>query len=147
MYRLGWDQFIPFMTTVIAIVLTDLLKGILIGLAVAVFYLLRNHYKNAYSLEHQPEMSNGRPWFRMLLAEEVSFLNKGSIMKTLNKLPEGSTVEIDGSNSKVIDHDVIEVIQDFIVNAKRRNIQVKVLGIPPIKSPSRNHAAVEQVAR
>jgi SulP family sulfate permease len=147
MYRLGWDQFIPFTTTVVAIVLTDLLKGILIGLAVAVFYLLRNHYKNAYSLEHQPEMSNGRPWFKMLLAEEVSFLNKGSIMKTLNKLPEGSTVEIDGSNSKVIDHDVIEVIQDFMVNAKRRNIQVKVLGIPPIKSPSRSRGAVEQVAR
>jgi MFS superfamily sulfate permease-like transporter len=83
----------------------------------------------------------------MLLAEEVSFLNKGSIMKTLNKLPEGSTVEIDGSNSKVIDHDVIEVIQDFTVNAKKRNIQVKVVGISAIKSQSESQGAIEQVSR
>src|SRR5688572_12521816 len=80
MYRLGWNQFIPFITTVVAIVLTDLLKGIGIGIAVSIFYLLRNHYKNAYSLVHLPEGSNGKPAYKMILAEEVTFLNKGSIL-------------------------------------------------------------------
>jgi MFS superfamily sulfate permease-like transporter len=129
MYRLGWDQFIPFIVTVLAIVFTDLLRGIGIGMAVAVFYILRNHFRNAYSLVSVPQSSNGKPAFRMLLAEEASFLNKGSILRTLNNLAEGSTVIIDGSNSKVIDHDVIEVIQDFVVNAKKRNILVEVTGL------------------
>jgi SulP family sulfate permease len=127
-YRLGWDQFIPFIVTVIAIVFTDLLKGISIGMVVAVFYILRNHYRNAYSLEHLPEKSNGKPAFRMILAEEVSFLNKGSIQKTLNNLEEGTSVVIDASNTKIIDHDVIEVIKDFSVNAKRRNIKLELKG-------------------
>lgn len=129
MYRLGWEQFIPFVTTVIAIVCTDLLRGIAIGMAVAIFFILRAHYKNAYSIQHVPGQSNGKAAFRMQLAEEVSFLNKALILKTLNDLPKGSKIIIDASNSKSVDHDVIEVIEDFTVNAKSRNIDVEVTGL------------------
>ena len=129
MYRLGWDQFIPFLATVVGILFTDLLRGIGIGMAVAVFYILRNHYRNAYTLQHLPNLTNGRAAFKMVLAEEVSFLNKGSIQKTLNNVEDGSTIVIDTSNSKVIDRDVIEVIEDFKINAKRRNIHVEVTGL------------------
>ena len=66
----------------------------------------------------------------MVLAEEASFLNKGSILKTLNELEAGSSIIIDATNSKIVDHDVVEVIRDFTVNAKRRNIRVEVKGIP-----------------
>ena len=145
MYRLGWTQFIPFITTVIAIVFTDLLKGIGIGMAVAIFYLLRNHYKNAYSLVHMPEKSNGKPVYKMVLAEEVTFLNKGSILKTLNTLPDGCSVTIDASKSKIIDHDVIEVIRDFTVNANKRNIQVHVTDNSNIKAENRFQAITEGV--
>lgn len=147
MYRLGWNQFVPFLTTVIAIVLTDLLKGIGIGMAVAIFYLLRNHYKNAYSLVHMPENSNGKPVYKMVLAEEVTFLNKGSILKTLNTLTEGCSVIIDASKSKIIDHDVIEVIRDFTVNANKRNIHVHVTDIPNILSENRYQAIMEGVRK
>jgi MFS superfamily sulfate permease-like transporter len=132
MYRLGWSQFIPFIVTVAGIVFTDLLKGIALGMVVAIFYLLRNHYRNAYNLETVGNTSTSKQGFRMLLAEEASFLNKGSILKTLNSLPEGSSVTIDGTSSKIIDHDVIEVIRDFTVNAKKRNIDVQVTGVPGI---------------
>ena len=129
MYRLGWEQFIAFMVTVVAIVFTDLLRGIGIGMAVAIFYILRHHYRNAYSFQHVPELSDGKAVFRMQLAEEVSFLNKASILQTLDNLDDGSTIIIDASNSKVIDHDVVEVIEDFTVNARRRNIHVEVKGL------------------
>ena len=99
MYRMGWDQFVPFIVTVAAIVLTDLLKGIGVGMIVAVFYILRNHYRNAYSLERLSQ-DDGQPFFKMLLAEEVSFLNKGNILRTLNELPQGSRVVVDGSYTK-----------------------------------------------
>ena len=129
MYRMGWDQFVPFIVTVAAIVLTDLLKGIGVGMVVAVFYILRNHYRNAYSLERLSQ-DDGQPFFRMLLAEEVSFLNKGNILRTLNELPQGSRVVIDGSFTKIIDHDVIDVIKNFMITGVRRNINVTATNIP-----------------
>lgn len=129
MYRLGWEQFVPFIVTVLAIVFTDLLRGIAIGMVVAIFYILRNHYRNAYSLHRVPGHSEGKSSLTIILAEEVSFLNKGNILKTLNSIEEGSFVTIDASNTKVIDHDVIEVIQNFMVNATRRNISVRVVGL------------------
>ena len=129
MYRMGWDQFIPFIVTVAAIVFTDLLKGIGVGMVVAVFYILRNHYRNAYSLERLSE-EDDKPSFKMLLAEEVSFLNKGNILRTLNELPQGSSVVVDGSYTKIIDHDVIEVIRNFMITGARRNIKVTAANIP-----------------
>lgn len=130
MYKLGWDQFVPFVVTVLAIVFTDLLKGIGIGLVVAIFYILRGHYQNAYALV---KATNGRTnHFQLTLAEEVSFLNKGSILQLLNRIPNDAAVTIDGSRTKVIDYDVIEIIRDFQINAKNRNITVAVHGVPGI---------------
>jgi MFS superfamily sulfate permease-like transporter len=128
MYRLGWEQFVPFISTVIGIVFTDLLKGIAIGMAVSIFYILRSHYRNAYDF-HKSKV-NGRDIYKIMLAEEVSFLNKGSVLQTINQIPPGSEVVIDGSKSKVIDHDVIEIIRDFTVNAASTDISVKVLNVP-----------------
>lgn len=145
MYRLGWHQFIPFIVTTLGIVFTDLLKGIGIGMAVAIFFLLRNHFRNAYSLERVSSKQNGKSPVRMLLAEETSFLNKGSIMKTLNELEDGSQITIDATKSKIIDHDVIEVIRDFTINAKRRNISVKVIGIPTMGRDTRYQEITEGV--
>jgi SulP family sulfate permease len=128
MYKLGWPQFVPFMATVIGIVLTDLLKGITIGMAVSIFYLLRSSYKNPY--EFHKNSVNGKDIYKIVLAEEVSFLNKGSILQTIIQVPSGSDVLIDASKSKIIDHDVIEIIKDSIVNAESRNVRVEVLEIP-----------------
>ena len=129
MYRMGWDQFIPFIVTVAAIIFTDLLKGIGFGMVVAVFYILRNHYRNAYSLERLSAKGD-KPSYKMLLAEEVSFLNKGNILRTLNELPQGSNVVVDGSYTKIIDHDVIDVIRNFMITGARRNITVTATNIP-----------------
>jgi MFS superfamily sulfate permease-like transporter len=131
MYKMGWSQFVPFVVTVLAIVFTDLLKGIGIGLVVAIFYILRGHYRNAYYLEKSQE--GGREKFRLVLAEEVSFLNKGSILQLLNHIPDGAFVVIDGSRTKIIDHDVIEIIRDFRVNARNKDIDVSVVSIRPLE--------------
>jgi MFS superfamily sulfate permease-like transporter len=127
MFKAGWDQFIPFVVTVLAILATDLLKGIGIGMAVGVFYVLRANYKLPYFFhkEHHPRGEK----IRIVLSEHVSFLNKASILLTLRGLPADSVVEIDGTNSQVIDHDVLEIIHDFIEGAPARNIEVDVKGI------------------
>lgn len=137
MYQLGWSQFIPFVATVIGIVFTDLLMGIGIGMVFAIFYILRGHYKNPYVF--QASNDNGREKRKITLAEEVSFLNKGSLLQALNHVPDGSDVVVDAKSTKVIDHDVIEVIRDFIVNAKNRDISVQIEGIPVLEKVNREN--------
>ena len=126
MARLGSSQFIPFVCTIIAIVLTDLLTGISIGLVVAVIIVLRNSYMNSHFIQKETG-PRGKDSLIMTLAEEVVFLNKGRIKKDLSEVPEGSEVTIDMSKSFIVDHDVIEIISDFKDQAKRKNIEVTLI--------------------
>lgn len=141
MYELGWTQFAPFIATVIGILLTDLLKGIGIGMVVAIFFILRSNLKTDYELFH--EKNDGVKKIRLVLAEDVSFLNKGSIGKALKEFEPDSWVIIDGSESKYIDHDIIEIIRDFTVNAHIRDINVEVIGIPTLETKSRYQRIME----
>lgn len=124
MLKVGANQFIPFIVTIVAIVFTDLLLGISIGLAIGVFYVLKNNMQNTYSNNTKSRKEN-EP-IHIVLSEEVSFLNKASILKTLDELPEDSHVIIDGSRSRYIDYDVLEVINDFKDTAKLRNIKFEL---------------------
>lgn len=100
-YKLGWSQFIPFMATVLGVVGTDLLKGIGIGMVFAIYYLLKNNYKNPFYIETKPGSEKNE--YLIHLAEEVSFLNKASFQEILNTIPNDSYVLIDGTRSKVVD--------------------------------------------
>ena len=130
MLKVGANQFIPFIVTILAIVFTDLLIGISIGLAIGIFYVLKNNMQNTYT-NNMKTRKNNEP-IRILLSEEVSFLNKASILQTLEDLPEGSYVIIDGSNSRYIDYDVLEVINDFKDTAKFKNIKLELIKIKDV---------------
>jgi MFS superfamily sulfate permease-like transporter len=137
MYRLGWDQFMPFVVTVVAILFTDLLKGIAVGMVMAVYFILMRNYKFSYHRKSE-KTANGEV-ITLMLSEEVTFLNKGSIQLTLNHLPDGCTVIIDGTNSNTVDYDVLEAIQNFKeFTAPPRNIVVKTVGLK-IVSASAGH--------
>ena len=127
MYTLGWEQFVPFMATVTGILFTDLLKGIGIGMAVAIFYILRNNFRNPFGYDKEQWGKNGE--YLITLSEETSFLNKGSIRQMLQRVPENSKVVIDGTKSKSVHYDVVEIIRDFEVRAKTTGITVEVKGI------------------
>jgi len=127
MYNKGLNQFIPFVVTVIAIVFTDLLIGVLIGSAFSIFYILKRNFKNAYHFNKESFHSGDIITIR--LSEEVSFLNKASIKQTLADIPENSSVIIDASNSTYIDYDVMEVIRDFIkVQSKEKGMSATLKG-------------------
>ncbi len=133
MYALGWDQFLPFIITVIAILGTDLLKGIGIGMVVAIYFILRKNYKNSY--HYKTEKKQDKETVTITLSEEVTFLNKGSIQLTLSHVPDNSELIIDGRQSRNIDYDVLEIIQDFKnYTAREKNITVRTLNIPEIVS-------------
>jgi MFS superfamily sulfate permease-like transporter len=126
MYKLGWALFIPFMITIIVIVFTDLLIGIAVGLGSAIMFILYDNLRTPYFFD--PEKHHSEEKIKIELSENVSFLNRASILQTLNHLPANSRVEIDASKSKIIDHDVLELIYDFQANAKHKNIILEFKG-------------------
>ena len=126
MYSLGWQQFLPFIITVVGIVGLDLLKGIALGLAVGVVVILIKSYKNSRFLNIE-DKNDGVGKIKMTLAEEVTFINKGAILKELDSLPEDSHLELDVRKTRYLDFDIIEILEDFAFKAKERNINIKLV--------------------
>lgn len=127
MYHKGWDQFVPFVVTIAAVLATDLLKGVAIGMMVSIFYLLRTNMRNPYF--YQLQQDGNKKDLRINLAEEVSFLNKAAIQTVLGKIPKETNVIIDGTNSKYIDPDVLETINNYKHNAVSKGIIVNLKNI------------------
>ncbi|MEJ5992944.1 SulP family inorganic anion transporter [Pedobacter sp. Du54] len=144
MYHKGWNQFIPFVLTVVAVVFTDLLKGVAVGMLVSIFYLLRTNMRNPYFYKIQEE--GNKKNLRIKLAEEVSFLNKAAIQVLLTGIPAETNVVIDGSNSRYIDPDVLETIFNYKHNAYTKGI---IVTLEHIKShynvPKLNNKIVEEI--
>jgi len=126
MWDAGWMQFVPFIVTVLLIVFKDLLWGIGIGLAIGVIITLFKSYQNSHFL-HIEDKSNGKHRIKMTLAEEVTFFNKATILKELDSLPKDTHLELDVRKTSYLDHDVIEILDDFKEKAKNRNINVKLV--------------------
>ncbi len=125
MVQLGWKQWIPFTVTVVGIVFTDLLVGIALGLAVGIVVILIKSFQNSHFL-HIEDKSNGKHRIKMTLAEEVTFFNKGAILKELDSLPRDTYLELDVRKTRYLDNDIIEILEDFAYKAKERNIDIKL---------------------
>ncbi|MEO6636623.1 MAG: SulP family inorganic anion transporter [Ginsengibacter sp.] len=119
-YKKGFDQFLPFVITVTAILFSDLLSGILIGIAAGLFFSFRSNFKASVFVVHD----SNKYLFR--LRKDVSFLNKPILKKKLEAVPSDSVVIIDALRADYIDRDVIEVINDFLKHAHLKNIKVEV---------------------
>ena len=119
-YHKGWDQFVPFIVTVIAILFTDLLVGIVIGILVGLFYLVRSNFRSSVLVIKDEER------YLMRLRKDVSFLNKPIVKRKLEEMPENSFVLIDATRADFIDKDVIDTINEFLDHAYLKNITVDV---------------------
>jgi MFS superfamily sulfate permease-like transporter len=125
---IGPKHAVPFGVTIVAILLTDLLVGIGIGLAVGAFFVLLESYNHAYVYERSESADHEQVTLR--LAEEVSFLNKVRINRVLHEMPAGATVTVDGTRSRYIDPDVVELLHEFRTRASIKNITLRLRGIP-----------------
>ncbi len=126
MYKQGWMQFVPFMVTILGIIFTDLLLGIGLGLAVGIVIILFKSYQNSHFL-HIVDKSNGKHKIMMTLAEEVTFFNKGAILKELDSLPKDSYLELDVRKTRFLDNDIVEILENFAIQAKNKNIDIKLI--------------------
>lgn len=125
MFDMGWKQFIPFAITVIGIVFTDLLIGVGLGLGAGLIVIAIKSYQNSHFLHI--EESENRPIVKMTLAEEITFLNKAAIQKELFNLQHDIQLDLDISKTTYLDYDVIEILEDFIIQARNKNIHIHVI--------------------
>lgn len=126
-YAEGLTQFVPFVITVTAIMFTDLLVGVLIGLATSIFFILHSNYKRSIRITKEKHIDG--EILRLELADQVSFLNRASLSKALLAIPKKKRIVIDASNSDYIDSDVIDMIMDFKDNqAPAKDILVSMVG-------------------
>ena len=137
-YAQGPYQFVPFMVTVVAILATDLLLGIGLGLAVAFFFILLNNYNNPFFVDRDPTDA-----VRIVLSEDVSFLNRAALLRALGGIRPGTKVVIDASRSMNVDHDVYELIKDFEQRAALENIDLAVIGLSALR---RSNDAMHRIA-
>jgi len=119
-YKKGWDQFLPFIITITAILAADLLKGVIIGIGAGLFFALRSNFKTAVFVVNDANK------YLFRLRKDVSFLNKPIIKNKLEQVPADSYVLIDASRADFIDKDIVETIEDFMLHAPLKNIQVEL---------------------
>jgi MFS superfamily sulfate permease-like transporter len=131
-YRQGREQFLPFIVTVGAILFTDLLIGVIIGLAYAIYFLIKHTYRAGYLLKERHV--NEKKHLRIELALNVSFLNKRRFLELLDRIPPDTVLEIDGTNSVYIDNDILEIFHDFKSKAHNRRIELSMKGIRDIET-------------
>lgn len=125
MYRLGWNQFVPFIVTVLAIVFIDLLKGVAFGLAVGLVFVVREAMSRVYHVEHEHEEKR----VTIKLTKEAYFFSRGKLLSLLDGVPEHAHVIVDAEGAPFVDHDVVDAIRSFKASASDRNIRVDVRGI------------------
>ncbi|PVZ85264.1 sulfate permease [Serratia sp. S1B] len=127
LYQKGWKQFLPFIVTIVAILLTDLLIGIMIGLVLSALFILHSNMHSGVKVIHEKHLHGSLT--RIELAQNVSFLNRATLLSVLNKIKRHETVVIDASNTVYIDPDLYQVIQEFQQDrAKQQQIDLKLIG-------------------
>jgi MFS superfamily sulfate permease-like transporter len=117
----GISQFLPFIATFLAIYFSDMLKGVLIGIAFGMFFIIRTNFKSAIQITTG---DNNDTLLRF--RKDVSFLNKPLLKKTLMLIPENSYLLIDARKCEFMDPDIIEILQDFVISSKSKNIRIEL---------------------
>lgn len=126
-YKEGWRYFIPFAVTIITIVFTNLLLGIVIGLLCSVFFMLRHNSKNGFIVVDEQRPSG--KILRLILPQQVTFINKAAIVEKLNQIPKDSKVIIDAKATDYIDNDILSMLVEFkSVQAVDKKIQLNLEG-------------------
>lgn len=126
-WKKGKYQFVPFIATLVAVVFTDLLKGVLLGLIISVIFVLKGNMKRAYNFRKENYVDGDI--IHIDLAQEVSFLNKAAIKTTLAEIPDNSKVVINATDTVYIAHDVLDLIKEFKnIQSKDKNIKVNLNG-------------------
>jgi MFS superfamily sulfate permease-like transporter len=117
-YARGWDQFLPFIVTVLAILVTNLLTGLIVGLIVGLGIVIKMTYYDVLTVVHDRDHTMIR------FSKDVTFVHKTSLKMALQKIAPGTKLWIDGTRAFFIDQDIYELLEEFRASAQNRNIEI-----------------------
>lgn len=123
MYQKGLSQFLPFIVTVAAVVFTNLLQGVFMGIMVAIFFILKSNFRKSIIVV------NDKRNYLLRFTKDASFLNKATLREIFHRIPSDSSMIIDGSKAGFIDHDIKDLIADFVETSKIKNIKIELKNI------------------
>lgn len=124
-WKFGLEQFIPFVVTIVVMLVTDLLKGVTVGVIISIIYIIRDNIK--LSFDSNSEVIDGDVYYLLKLPQHVTFFNKGYLIKFFASVEAESKVIIDGSINKKINRDSRDVISQFVATASSKNINVELI--------------------
>lgn len=124
-WKFGYEQFIPFIITIVVMLVSNLLRGVAVGLLVAIIFIIRDNIKSSF--DSASEVINGQLYYLIKLPQQVTFFNKGYLINFFKDIEPNSKVIIDGSINKTMNRDSRDVVEDFIESAKRRKIEVELI--------------------
>ena len=116
----GWKQWVPFLVTVAVVVGVDLLWGIFIGTLVGLIFVILTNYSSVFTV-----FQNGNEVL-IKFQKDVTFLHKMALKEALRKIPAGSEVYIDTTKVHFMDHDIKQLIDEFIATAHERGIEADI---------------------
>ncbi len=128
MWKRGADQFVPFIVTIVAIVLTDLLKGVLLGIVVGQVFNVRSAMRNAFTVDDEGEVRTIR------FTKDIFFFHKAGLLAALDRLPDGTKrVVVDAASADYVELDVREAVHDSRENVERQGATLEIRGIAPVE--------------
>ncbi len=130
-YQQGLDQFLPFIFTILVMLFTDLLKGVTIGIIIAVFFILKQNYKAPFKIIK--DTIDGKMHFFVKLSQNVTFINKGKFIELFKSIPPDSVLFMDGGRATFIDKDILEMISAYKKSSQIHNIEVNLEEIPEVE--------------
>ena len=133
-WRQGWTQFVPFLVTVVGILFTDLLVGIVIGIVVGFVFVIARNFRTAVTV-----IAEGEDWL-IRARRNLYFIHKPELKAAFARVPDGARVLIDLSNTNWVDLDNVEIVNNFVAGADRRGIDVSVRGDAAGTTVARIHA-------
>jgi carbonic anhydrase len=125
-YAQGMDRFIPFIVTVISIIVFNLLTGILIGLAISLFYILKSN--SQARIDIIKEIYPNGETSRIVLPQQMTFLNKATLVAELKSIRKYSQLIIDARYAQYIDKEILELLNEFKIEAHNKQIALNLMG-------------------
>ncbi len=119
----GYDQFVPFILTLLGVVFTDLLKGVVIGLLAGLVYSIRANHHKAFTL-----VNDGNLWL-LRFNKDITFTNKVGLRSALDTVPDNVTLVINATKADFVDHDILDMVKDFSESGKYRGIEVELTDV------------------
>lgn len=122
-WKLGMNQFLPFALTIVAIMATDLLKGVIVGIIIGIFFVLKQN-SNGAILDNVDDDNKRILKFR----RDGTFISKPRLVQLLDTVNDGDHVVID-ADGEFVDHDMKEVLAEFVQGSGHRNVRVELRGV------------------